>query len=53
LEFISYDEKKKLILGEINLTNEIRYQISIANDKESKEKFKKLLNKIEALRNLS
>ena len=53
LEFISQDEKKKLILSEINLTNEIRYQISIANDKESKEKFKNLLNKIEALRNLS
>ena len=53
LETISQDEKKLLILGEINLTNEIRYQISIANDKESKEKFKNLLNKIEALRLLS
>jgi hypothetical protein len=53
LEIISQDEKKLLILGEINLTNEIRYQISIANDKESKEKFKNLLNKIEALRLLS
>ena len=53
LEFISQDEKKLLILGEINLTNEIRYQISIASDKESKEKFKNLLNKIESLRNLT
>ena len=53
LEFISQDEKKLLILGEINLTNEIRYQISIANDKESREKFKNLLNKIESLRRLS
>ena len=53
LEVISQDEKKLLILGEINLTNEIRYQISIANDKESKEKFKNLLNKIESLRLLS
>ena len=41
-----------LLLNEINLTNEIRYQISISNDKESREKFKNLLNKIEALRNL-
>ena len=40
-------------MGEINLTNEIRYQISISHDKESKEKFKNLLNKIESLRNLS
>ena len=53
LDFISQDEKKLLLLGEINLTNEIRYQISIANDKESKEKFKTLLNKIESLRHLS
>ena len=53
LEFISQDEKKLLILNEINLTNEIRYQISISNDKESKEKFKNLLNKIESLRRLS
>ena len=53
LEIISQDEKKLLILGEINLTNEIRYQISIADDKQSKEKFKNLLNKIEALRLLS
>ena len=53
LEFISQDEKKRLIMGEINLTNEIRYQISISHDKESKEKFKNLLNKIESLRNLS
>ena len=53
LEFISQDEKKILLMNEINLTNEIRYQISIANDKESKEKFKNLLNKIESLRNLS
>ena len=42
-----------LLLNEINLTNEIRYQISISNDKESKEKFKNLLNKIESLRNLT
>ena len=40
-------------MNEINLTNEIRYQISIANDKESREKFKNLLNKIESLRSLS
>ena len=53
MEYISQDEKKLLILGEINLTNEIRYQISISNDKESKEKFKNLLNKIESLRRLS
>ena len=53
LEFISQDEKKTLLLNEINLTNEIRYQISISHDKESKEKFKILLNKIEALRNLT
>ena len=53
LEFISQDEKKLLLLGEINLTNEIRYQISISNDRESKEKFKNLLNKIESLRNLT
>ena len=53
LEFISQDEKKMLIMNEINLTNEIRYQISIANDKESREKFKNLLNKIESLRSLS
>ena len=53
LEFISQDEKKLLLLGEINLTNEIRYQISISNDRESKEKFKNLLNKIESLRSLT
>ena len=53
LEYISQDEKKLLLLNEINLTNEIRYQISISNDKESKEKFKNLLNKIESLRKLS
>ena len=52
-EYISQDEKKKLLLNEINLTNEIRYQISISHDKESKEKFKNLLNKIESLRKLS
>ena len=39
-------------MNEMNLTNEIRYQISISNDKEIKEKFLNLLNKIEALRNL-
>ena len=52
-EYISKDEKKKLLLNEINLTNEIKYQISISHDKESKEKFKNLLNKIESLRKLS
>ena len=52
-EYISQDEKKKLLINEINLTNEIRYQISISHDKESKEKFKNLLNKIESLRKLS
>ena len=40
------------MLNEINLTNELKYQISIANDKESREKFKNLLNKIEALKSL-
>ena len=49
---ITQSEKKLLILNEINLTNEIKYQISISNDKESREKFKNLLNKIESLRNL-
>ena len=52
-EYISQDEKKMLLLNEINLTNEIRYQISISHDKESKEKFKNLLNKIESLRKLT
>ena len=52
-ETITQLEKKMLLLNEINLTNEIRYQISISNDKESKEKFKNLLNKIESLRNLT
>ena len=51
-EVITQSEKKLLMLNEINLTNELKYQISIANDKESREKFKNLLNKIEALRNL-
>ena len=51
-EVITQSEKKLLILNEINLTNEIKYQISISNDKESREKFKNLLNKIESLRNL-
>ena len=40
------------MLNEINLTNELKYQISISNDKESREKFTNLLNKIEALKNL-
>ena len=51
-EVITQSEKKLLIMNEINLTNEIKYQISISNDKESREKFKNLLNKIESLRNL-
>ena len=51
-EIITNSEKKLLMLNEINLTNELKYQISISNDKESREKFKNLLNKIEALRNL-
>ena len=51
-EIITQSEKKLLMLNEINLTNELKYQISIANDKESREKFKNLLNKIEALRTL-
>ena len=51
-EIITQSEKKLIMLNEINLTNELKYQISIANDKESREKFKNLLNKIEALRNL-
>ena len=51
-DFITESEKKLLLMNEMNLTNEIRYQISIANDKEIKEKFLNLLNKIEALRNL-
>ena len=46
------NEKKLLLINEITLTNEIRYQISIANDKEIKEKFINLLNKIESLRSL-
>ena len=49
---ISDSEKKLLLLNEINLTNELRYQIAISNDKEIKEKFVNLLNKIESLRNL-
>ncbi len=40
------------MLNEINLTNELKYQISVSNDKESREKFKNLLNKIEGLRSL-
>ena len=51
-DFITESEKKLLLMNEMNLTNEIRYQISISNDKEIKEKFLNLLNKIEALRNL-
>ena len=51
-EIITQSEKKLIMLNEINLTNELKYQISKANDKESREKFKNLLNKIEALRNL-
>ena len=51
-DFITESEKKILLMNEMNLTNEIRYQISISNDKEIKEKFINLLNKIEALRNL-
>jgi len=51
-EFITENEKKLLLINEITLTNEIRYQISISNDKEIKEKFTNLLNKIESLRNL-
>ena len=52
VDIITQSEKKLLMLNEINLTNELKYQISISNDKESREKFKNLLNKIEALRNL-
>ena len=51
-DFITESEKKLLLMNEMNLTNEIRYQISISNDKEIREKFLNLLNKIEALRNL-
>ena len=51
-EFITENEKKLLLINEITLTNEIRYQISISNDKDIKEKFINLLNKIESLRNL-
>jgi len=51
-EFITENEKKLLLINEITLTNEIRYQISIASDKEIKEKFINLLNKIESLRSL-
>lgn len=51
-EFMTENEKKVLLINEITLTNEIRYQISISNDKEIKEKFLNLLNKIESLRNL-
>ena len=51
-EIITNSEKKLLMLNEINLTNELKYQISVSNDKESREKFKNLLNKIEGLRSL-
>lgn len=51
-DFITESEKKLLLMNEMNLTNEIRYQISISNDKEIKEKFINLLNKIESLKSL-
>ena len=51
-EYITEKEKKSLFLNEINLTNEIRYQIIIARDAESREKFRNLLEEIESLRKL-
>ena len=51
-DLITQSEKKLIMLNEINLTNELKYQISISNDKESRQKFANLLNEIESLRNL-
>ena len=45
------DDKKKAAINELSLTNELKYQIKMANNDDSKERFKYLLNQIQKLKN--
>ena len=47
---IDEDDKKNAALKELSLTNELKYQIKMANDDESKERFKYLLQEIQRLK---
>jgi hypothetical protein len=50
----NYDDEeddKQAILNELALTNELKYQIKMANDDDSKERFKYLYSQIQKLKN--
>ena len=44
------EDKKKVALNELSLTNELKYHIKMANDDDSKERFKYLLNQIQQMK---
>ena len=46
-----YENDKDAALNELALTNELKYQIKMADDDDSKERFKYLYNQIEKLKN--
>ena len=47
----SYEDRdKQAALNELALTNELKYQIQMANDDDSKERFKYLFNQIKKLK---
>ena len=45
-------DHKKAVINELTLTNELKYQIKMANDDESRERFKYLLDQIQQLKKL-
>ena len=45
-------DHKKAVINELTLTNELKYQIKMANDDESRERFKYLLDQIRQLKKL-
>ena len=45
-------DHKKAVINELTLTNELKYQIKMASDDESRERFKYLLNQIQQLKKL-
>jgi len=45
-------DHKKAVINELALTNELKYQIKMANDEESRQRFKYLLDQIQQLKKL-
>ena len=45
-------DHKKAVINELTLTNELKYQIKMASDDESRERFKYLLDQIQQLKKL-